>query len=249
VAEGGASRAQRVAKLSPHHPIVDALHVADSYGTALVLLLITFFLLFLADDASWLRVLATGLLGLTLVTVIVTSRGSTRLVRIAYVAAGATFLVVLIEALVGSDHKPVVGFAALGALTILSPLIVLKRILGHDRVTIETLLGAICVYLLVGMAFAFALLFIAYASPSAVVLVGGPESPSTAMYLSFITLTTVGFGDVTPGTDGARALSVIEALLGQVFLVTLIARLVSLFQPRRGPRSDDPPEDPAPERD
>ena len=65
--------------------------------------------------------------------------------------------------------------------------------------------------------------------------------PGDFMYFSFITLTTVGYGDLTPFTDAARSAAVFEAVLGQVFLATAVARIVSLL----GSRRDDPTPQPA----
>ena len=64
---------------------------------------------------------------------------------------------------------------------------------------------------------------------------GGPVSGSVYSYFSFITLTTLGFGDYAPQTDIARRVVVMEAVLGQLFIATTLARLVSMY---KSPRSD-----------
>ena len=70
----------------------------------------------------------------------------------------------------------------------------------------------------------------------------GAHSQSDYAYLSYITLTTVGFGDLTPGTSIARSVIILEALIGQIFLVTFVARMVSLFGTQRSRlrRADEP---------
>ena len=106
--------------------------------------------------------------------------------------------------------------------------ITLSRVLHHRRVTHETVLGALCAYVLVGLLFAF--LYLAVAAPGRAVLrPAGAARQSEYVYFSFVTLTTLGFGDLSPAVGLPQALTVLEALLGQVFLVTLVARLVTLW--------------------
>ena len=87
--------------------------------------------------------------------------------------------------------------------------------------------GALCIYLLIGLIFAFA-----YAAAHAITgyaqisPVHGDEIQDS-LYFSFITLTTVGYGDLVPSTEVGRALAIFEALLGQIYLVTVVAVMVS----------------------
>jgi hypothetical protein len=110
------------------------------------------------------------------------------------------------------------------------------RILHHRRVTHETVFGALCIYVLVGLLFAFVYLAINDLRTGSFFVQEGPHSQSEFMYYSFVTLTTLGFGDLSPSVGLPQALTVMEALLGQVFLVTLVARLVTLWvrQSERG---------------
>ena len=99
-------------------------------------------------------------------------------------------------------------------------------------------MGALCVYVLLGIAFAGV-----YAGINDFERVGffaqpGPKTNVDFLYFSFITQTTVGYGDLTPGTDAGRVIVTFEALIGQVFLVTLVARLVSMYGMTR--RRSDP---------
>ena len=106
--------------------------------------------------------------------------------------------------------------------------ITLSRILHMKHVTSETVLGAICIYFLLGLLFAFVYL--------AVDEVHGPffvqpdvHYQSEFVYFSFVTLTTLGFGDISPAVGLPQALTVLEALTGQIFLVTMVARLVTVW--------------------
>jgi voltage-gated potassium channel len=118
-------------------------------------------------------------------------------------------------------------------------IIILSQVLSARRVTLDTIAGAMCSYCLIGLAWAFVYRVMFVANPHAFVFAAGsfhifenntrsePQLMNFAYY-SFATLTTTGFGDVTPAVGVSRAISVLEAVAGQFFLAILIARLVSL---------------------
>lgn len=114
------------------------------------------------------------------------------------------------------------------ALLILAPLAIFRVILTSRQVTLQLLVAAICVYLMIGLLFTFLYLGVNGVHPD-FFKQGTETEPSIYLYFSFITMTTVGYGDFTPAGAVPRMLVIFEALLGQVFLVTAIARLVSLY--------------------
>ena len=100
-----------------------------------------------------------------------------------------------------------------------------SRIALGPAVTGATILGAVCVYLLLGMFFAYAFRMIdAFAPPF--FAHGAPASSANVLYYSYASLTTVGYGDFTAEPEFGRRLSVTEALMGQLYLVTIVALLV-----------------------
>ncbi len=113
-----------------------------------------------------------------------------------------------------------------------------SRLFTVKSVTFDIISAAICAYLLIGVAWAYAFAFIELRNPgsfSSVLLQKqtGNMSPllasvHTFIYYSFVCLTTTGFGDVLPVSEGARSLSVMEAVFGQLYMAILIARLVGL---------------------
>jgi hypothetical protein len=109
----------------------------------------------------------------------------------------------------------------------------LSHVLKSNQVTSETIFAALCAYLLVGMIwsyFHFGLEFLqpgSYQGLSASVNYSGGRGTSF-LYFSFVTLTTLGYGDVTPVSSAARSFSYVEALMGQLYLAVLIARLVGM---------------------
>jgi voltage-gated potassium channel len=111
--------------------------------------------------------------------------------------------------------------------------VTLKRTLRPGRINGFRVLGGIAGYLLIGLTWTFAYQLLVQQAPSAIYFDPGvseslPGQPSHLIYFSFMTLTTVGFGDVHPVTPVARALTVAEALVGQLYIAILIASLVGM---------------------
>ena len=111
-------------------------------------------------------------------------------------------------------------------------------IVRSHTVTTELILGAINIYLMMGVAFAFMFGLIEHLQPGSFtglgesMLVPGPVLPF--VYFSFITLTTLGYGDITPLTSFGMTAAYTEAAFGQLYLAILVARLVGLYIARRG---------------
>jgi hypothetical protein len=133
------------------------------------------------------------------------------------------------------DVEPVRSATTLVALAVLTAL-VLSKVVRPGMVTRHRIQGAIAAYLLLGLTWASAYEWIAAVDPAA--FAGAmTAAPSGALwdYYSLVTLTTMGYGDVTPVSPAARSLAVAEALTGQLYLAILVARLVALeLQAREG---------------
>jgi Ion channel len=207
-----------------------AVRTSDSYGLLLVLLLVDYVLIALVDTRRWSDLIVGAPIALSLLLAMHTSRAHIHAIRLARLAALVVVALGIVSAITGESHlTATIGFLFC-VLLIVSVYVILRRVLGHERVGIETILGALCVYIIIGLMFTF--LFISIARLSTTPFLAQPpprHEPSDYLYLSFVTLTTVGFGDLTPASKLARSVVVLEALVGQVFLVTLVARLVALF--------------------
>jgi hypothetical protein len=144
---------------------------------------------------------------------------------------GLVLLATTLGVFSGPPRVKALVFLAFGLLLASAPILVLRNIMNHRIVTAQTILGAVSVYALIGLVFAF--LFSAF-SGLGVASVAGPEEvePGSFVYFSFVTLTTLGFGDIAPLGYVARTLTVFESLLGQIFLVTFIGRLVGNMSTR-----------------
>jgi hypothetical protein len=110
--------------------------------------------------------------------------------------------------------------------------LVIEHVFREGPITGDRIRGAIAAYLLIGLVWVFAYRLVDYLSPGALSI--GPLSKvpghgaQTVAYFSFVTLTTVGYGDITPVHPAARVLAIAEALVGQLYPAILIGRLVSL---------------------
>lgn len=114
----------------------------------------------------------------------------------------------------------------------------LRRALFAPRVDAEALCAAVAAYLLIGICWAAAYTVLETAVPGAFDFASAtPSDPwVTLLYFSFTTLSTLGYGDVLPVHELARAWAVIEAMTGTIYLAILVARLVSIY--RAAPAAD-----------
>jgi hypothetical protein len=127
---------------------------------------------------------------------------------------------------------------------------ILADVLRGHRLTTEKIIGAVVAYLLIGMTWSLAYMLVEVVQPGsfrvpedvAALLASNPrESPwSIFVYYSFVTLTTLGYGDITPVGTMARTLSWMESVVGPLFLAILIARLVAIQVAEGKDRNADP---------
>jgi len=164
-------------------------------------------------------------------------------VVVGLMVAVVVLAVVVVWTVPGTDAEVTLGAEIWVVLSVLAPVVVVRRLLHHHDVTRRTLEGAISAYLLIPVAFQFIFLTVDDLLPGG--FFGSPKPPMAFMYFSLTTVTTVGYGDLAPASDVGRLLATVEALLGQVFLVTFVALLVGLLGERwRANRSAAGPERP-----
>lgn len=121
-----------------------------------------------------------------------------------------------------------VGIGSLGQAVVLIGILlaVVRRVLSHEHVGVPTITGAIVAYVLIGLVFAWIYLA-GYGFLTEPIL--EPEVAGVPNYYSFVVLTTLGFGDISPAHELIQRVTALEAVIGQIFLATLVARLVAMY--------------------
>jgi hypothetical protein len=205
------------------------------YGAVFVIVLVLVVFLIVAPAANWARAVGLLLEVAALTIAVATSRvrpavrrrrallgGILAVIGTACVLAGVVPLAVLYMA--GAVIAIAIPFELVGGLL---------RLVRQEGVTLQAVAGALAIYLLVGLIFAWTVGFVAKVDSTPYFAQGTSGTEGQRVYFSFTVLTTTGFGDLTAGTRVGRALAVVEELLGQLYLVTVIGLVVGNFTARR----------------
>jgi Ion channel len=208
----------------------------ERYGLLLGAIIVAFAIQGIAEPAKWEQVFTSVLLGITLLLAFWAADAKPRLMRPAALVVAGVIVLSVVEALNGNVDGGATRIAN-GLLVILAPpaivVGVLRSMRAKQAVTFEAVFGVLCVYLLVGMFFAYVYGSIDRFGGSPFFAGGQPATVARCLYFSFTTLTTVGYGDLTAGSNLGHTLAVSEALLGQIYLITIVSLLVTNLRPRR----------------
>jgi Ion channel len=133
---------------------------------------------------------------------------------------------------VSSTNRIAEGIGSLWSVLVLlmTVVIIVERVVRLSEVTVQSLYAAFSAYMLIGLMFSAAFGALSFLVSGPFFANGQPVNTQTLQYFSFTTLTTLGYGDFTAAANSGRAVAVLEALTGQVFLATLVARLVAAFR-------------------
>jgi Ion channel len=208
-------------------PLRERFRAPDSYGLVLILILLSLLITAVAGDHQWGRAIVVAVQGGALLYAQWTARIAPRLVRF---TAALVVLGILLSALttlstnLGFLRVTAIVLVTLGVLTIL---VIGARLIRHPEVSGATLLGAVCIYLLIGFTYAYTYGLVAAFQSKPFFAQGDLFTSVNSLYFSFVTLATVGYGDLTARGDVGKMLAVSEGLLGQLYLVTVVALAVS----------------------
>jgi Ion channel len=209
------------------------------YGLLLLVLIATY-LLSAFTTGRWVEGFQILAFVATLLLALRNTRASRRVARTVggVVLAGSAAAAGLV---VSRPSDAVLGAAQIwtGLVLLVTVIVIVRRILAETSVTLQSIYAALAAYTIIGLMFAAFYGAIGHLGSGPFFANGSPGSTQTFQYFSFTTLTTLGYGDFTAAGNGGRAVAVMEALVGQIFLATLVARLVSAFRP---PRPPEPPE-------
>ena len=206
------------------------------YG-ALLILLIASYLLTAFITARWIEALQVVLFTVAVLLALRSASISRRVVRLVLIAAIVGLPVMFALSFSTATGDTGSGIADLWTSLVLlaAAVLIVRRVLAFGMVTLQSIYGALSAYLVIGFMFAAVFAAIYHFSGDQCFVSGEKASTQTFQYFSYTTLTTLGYGDFTAAGNSGRAVAVLEALTGQVFLATLVARLVAAFlSPRDG---------------
>ncbi len=208
-----------------------AQRISDAFGLVFFLVLLTYVLASLISNRGWSAVVLTVATSATSVVALTSSQARAGLVRAAIWLSGLTIALAMVSAAFGG--RPWLNFASLVQISLLTVamLAVLRRVVTAPEVGFRTILGAVSVYAVLGILFTF--LYGALDRLQSGAFFEGVPHPqgSDFLFFSYTTLTTTGYGNLVPGGQPGRMISGLEMMIGQIFLVTLVAGLVSLWRP------------------
>jgi hypothetical protein len=212
------------------------------FGPLLAVILTSLVFQLAAPESDWARLVTIILQGATLLLALSVSGTRRELVHLSRLAV-AVAIFGSAGVLVGTGE---LGTAAAKVVTLLlvalAPIAIAFGIYRHVReehaVTIRTMFGVLCIYLLIGMLFSFLFSAIDHVGSTPFFTTPRSEDQSDFLYFSFTTITTTGYGDLVAATNLGRSVAIVEALTGQIYLVTVVALIVGNLRPRRRIGSD-----------
>jgi Ion channel len=217
---------------------VDDIRAAHRYGIILVLVIAQFILLSAGGEDIWVRVIAATIAAVIFVVTFLTTGLAPRNRHLVItIAVGATLAAVGSGLAGGEFTRGIVG--SVSALLVLTVAVTIIR--GIARLPVvnrQTILGALCVYLMIGLFFAYVYSAVSAFDSQPFFAGGRTDTLAHFVYFSYVTQATVGYGDFTAATNLGRTLAVTEALTGQLYLVTIVALVVgNLGRVRRSPQT------------
>ena len=206
---------------------VSRLKASHSYGLVLLLIAVVFVFTSVASNSDWADSTLLLLQCTTLIAALYTSgvaRADSPL-SVALIVVSAVCAAVLLL-FGGTAFEALVGIFS-GVLTVATILTVALGIIDQGEANVQAVTGAVCVYVLIGMLFVFLYGVLAVLGSGNFFAQGTDGTRSLRLYFSFVTLATLGYGDYTPAGELGRTFAIVEALFGQLYLVTVIAVLES----------------------
>jgi hypothetical protein len=212
---------------------VARLRASHSYRSVLGLVAATFVFASVADDARWTGSVLLALAGVTLVLAVWTA-GLARWSSRALIAMLTSTTILAISQLVASSERlsAITGLAT-GVLIVATIAAIAVGVIDQDEVNARSITGAVCIYVLFGLLFLFVYSAIALLGSGPFFAQGTDGTRALRLYFSYVTLATLGYGDYSAAGDLGHTVAVLEALVGQLYLVTVLALLVSRLRSTR----------------
>jgi len=207
-----------------------AARIANAYGVVLVLAVGIYVLASLVYFRGWGAVALTAVTGACTTVALVSSDARAPLPRVSIGVGASACLLAVVAVFAGGSGKLLAVAALLQVLLLATAAVeILGTILQDHEVNFRTILGAISVYVMLGILFTWVYVAIDKLQPG--LFFGAPLQVGDFVFFSITTLSTTGYGNLVPAAQPGKMISGLEMLVGQIYLVTLIAGLVSLWRP------------------
>jgi hypothetical protein len=211
-------------------PILRSVLEFDSYGGVVIAILVTY-VLSINLTKSWGPSVILVVQIATVAVILRVSRAP-RPIRVVaavslVVAVTAAILALFLHREFGDRLLPAVS----GLLYLIAPISIIRHLVRRTAVDEETVLGAVAAYLLIGMFFAFVYRAAGASQTTAFFGAQGDGTFAQDLFFSFTTLTTTGYGNLVPAENPGQSLALAEMLIGQLFLVTAVAKVINSYQP------------------
>jgi hypothetical protein len=218
----------RQSTLTPRRgmPFRERVRTADAYGVLLLLIISLLIVTAVAGSSDPGRLAALAMQGGVLLYALWTARGGRRLFRIALVVVPLAITIIALISGDGSDAGRAAVTSVGAGLALCAIVAIARQVVSHPQIDAVTILAALCTYLLIGLFFASLYTLVGTLDGGSFFVQTSATAPVDFLYFSFVTLTTLGYGDLTPAGDVGRMLAVTEALLGQLYLVTVVALVI-----------------------
>ena len=215
-----------------------SIDLAGSYAVVLLLVVVTYIVSVSVTETRAASIVLTVQLATVWFT-LRTSRARPVVRRLADIVLCLAGVIAVVSFFVHKPGGQLGGIFAVSCLLyLIAPFSIVRHLVVRRGIDLETLLGAIAAYLLIGMFFAFA--YKAAGEFGSVPFFGaaGHGTLSQDLFFSFVTMTTVGYGNLVPAANPGQTFAILEALVGQLFLVLAIGKTISSFTPKQGGRPD-----------
>jgi hypothetical protein len=197
---------------------------SHTYAFVLIQIAVTYVWIVAAPDEGWAGAVLVLIESTTLVLAIWASGLSWYRPGVLVAAAGS--VVAILELAVGGATVRGVDSLLNVALVVATITVIGLGVLDQREINRQSVTGAVCIYLFLGLLFTYVYGACASFGSGPFFAQGGDGTPATRIYFSYVTIATLGYGDYTPAGQPGRSFAVAEALLGQIYLVTVVALLV-----------------------
>ena len=213
--------------------LIEAFYSPNSYGLVLLLILLTYVLSVTLTEGR--AISAVVMVQIATIWVVLRASEAPRRLRLIVAVLAVLSALAVILSLFIPDQVSEKGYLAMvsAALYLVAPFSIVRHLVLRRTVDRETVLGAIAAYLMIGMFFAFAYRALGAMQAGPFFGPSGDGTFSQNLFFSFTTLTTTGYGNLIPAGNPGQSFAVLEMLIGQLFLVTAVAKAVSAWQPQR----------------